>query len=52
MMMNMRKHRKRVDDETGTDDDSITSDGVCVYFYAEVAHCRGALVHAADETSR
>jgi ATP-dependent protease ClpP protease subunit len=37
MMVNMRKHRKRVDDETGSDDDSITSDGVCVYFYAEVS---------------
>jgi len=34
----MRKHRTRAEDEeTGTDDDSITSDGVCVYFYAEVS---------------
>ena len=33
----MRKDRTRADEETGTDDDSITSDGVCVYFYAEVS---------------
>lgn len=38
MMRNMRKHRTRAEEEeTGTDDDSITSDGVCVYFYAEVS---------------
>ena len=37
-MRNMRKHRTRAEEEeTGTDDDSITSDGVCVYFYAEVS---------------
>jgi len=37
MMRKMRKHRTRADEETGGDDDSITSDGVCVYFYAEVS---------------
>lgn len=38
MMRNMRKHRKRVeDDETGTDEDSITSDGACVYCYEHIA---------------
>lgn len=31
-------HLKRaVEEEPGCDDDSITSDGVCVYFYAEVS---------------
>ena len=37
MMRNMRKQRTRADEETETNDDSITSDGVCVYFYAEVS---------------
>ena len=37
MMANMRKHRTRAEEEVGSDDDSITSDGVCVYFYAEVS---------------
>ena len=37
MMTHRRTHRKRADEETDADDDSITSDGVCVYFYAEVS---------------
>ena len=37
IMSRYTTHRKRVDEETGDDDDMITSDGVCVYFYAEVS---------------
>jgi ATP-dependent protease ClpP protease subunit len=33
----MRKHRTRAEDDAVADDDSITSDGVCVYFYADVS---------------